>query len=231
MGELNFDEVGYPESKEVLQAGTVLDIDVIRPKFEDFKQEAQRIATDSKALTVQDQDSLNVAVMLGGSAKKIAKAVDVQVKAAILEPNEYVKAVRGLGKAITDFLDEAERTTKQKISQYQARVLMEQRERQKKADEEARKLQEAVNKEAKEKGIEAPTVVAPIVQSAPKITRTESGSSYQVERWVCIIEKPEDVPREYCEPSQKLLNEAVKMGSRIISGCKIDKVNETRFRT
>jgi hypothetical protein len=39
------------------------------------------------------------------------------------------------------------------------------------------------------------------------------------------------VPREYCEPSKRLLDDAVKMGIREIAGCKIEEVSETRFRT
>lgn len=270
MGELNFDEVGYPEAKEVVQVGT-LDLDAVRPRFEDFKAEAVRIATDAKALTVQDQESLNIAVMIGGNAKKIGKAIDAQRKAIILEPQEFVKGVNSIAKMITDQLDEAERTAKTKIGQYQARVEMERRERERKAREEAEALQrkldaevaeanrkaaeearrkaeeeararkasaaeiEAAKKKAEEEAakiaVVAPTVVSPVVQEAPKVTRTESGNAYQAKRWVCRIVDEKKVPREYCEPSQKLLNDAVKMGTRIIDGCVIEEITETRFRT
>lgn len=150
MGELNFDEIGmYPEGREVVQVGT-LDLEAVRPRFDDYKAEAIRIATEAKDLTVQDQESLNIAVMLGGSAKKIAKKIDADRKEAIAEPSEFVKGVNAICKMITDQLDEAERITKQKIGAHQARVEMERRERERKAREEAAALQRKLDEEAAE---------------------------------------------------------------------------------
>ncbi len=228
MGEaLDFGSIG--EETAVVAGG--LDLETVRPRFEDYNAEAVRIAAEAKALTVQDQDSLNVAVMLGGNAKKIGKAIEVQRKAIILEPQEFVKGVNAICKSISDSLDEAERTAKGKINQYQARVLMEQRERQKNADEEARKLQEAVNKEAKEKGIEAPVVVAPVVQSAPKVTRTEAGSASQRKVWSFEIVDGDKVPREYLIIESQKIRDAIKMGVREIPGVRIFEETKTIFRT
>ena len=86
--------------------------------------------------------------------------------------------------------------------------------------------------EAKANEIQAPVVVAPVVPEVSKSVRTETGgSSYEVKRWVCRVEDPKAVPREYCEPVQKLLDNAVKMGTREIPGCVIEEVTDTRFRT
>ena len=290
MGEaLDFDSIG--EETAVAVGG--LDLEAVRPKFKDFKFYAEDLLKTAKELVVIDQVSLTTAVMVGGNAKRFAKAVDVQVKAETLEYSEYVKGVRGIGKMITDHLDEAERITKQKIGQHQARVEMERLERERKAKEEAaalqrkldeeaaaanRKAQEEARKraeeemrikrekeaaEARERGakraelaalekkaeeerlgairkaeeeanrneVVAPTVVAPVVCEQSRITRTESGNAYQAKRWTCRIVDEKKVPREYCEPSQKLLNDSVKMGTRVIDGCIIEEITETRFRT
>jgi septal ring factor EnvC (AmiA/AmiB activator) len=270
-----------------------LDLEAVRPRFDDYKQEAVRIASDAKDLTVQDQESLNIAVMLGGNAKKIGKAIDVQRKAIILEPSEFVKGVNGICKAITDQLDEAERITKQKIGQHQARVEMERRERERKAREEAealqRKLQaeaeeanrkaaeearkraeeeqrikrekeeaearergakkaemealakkaeeerlEAIRKaeeEAKKNEVVAPTVVSPVVQEAPKVTRTEAGSASQRKVWTFEVVNQGEVPREYMSVDVAKIREAVKMGTRSISGVRIFEETKTVFRT
>ena len=82
MSKLNLGAVGgeYPESQEIVEVGQVYDLDIIRPKFEDYKKEAVRIATDAKALEVKDDESLNLAVMIGGNAKKIVKAIDAKRK-------------------------------------------------------------------------------------------------------------------------------------------------------
>jgi len=291
---LNFDEVGdYPESTEVVEVGRVYDLDVIRPTFDRYKAEAARIATAAKALTVQDQESLNVAVMLGGSAKKIGKAIDAQRKALILDRQEFVKGVNGIAKMITDQLDEAERVTKQKIGQHQARVEMERLERERKAREEAAALQrkldeeaaaanrkaqeearkraeeearikrekeeaeakergakkaelealakkaekerlEAIQKaeeEAKENEVVAPTVVAPVVQETPKITRTEAGSASQRKVWTFEIIDAALVPAIYKVVDEQKIRDAIRMGMRDISGIRIFEETKTVFRT
>ena len=74
---------------------------------------------------------------------------------------------------------------------------------------------------------------AEIVIPKEKTTiKSESGTtSYEVKRWVCTVLDPAAVPKEYCEPVKKLLDDAVKMGAREIPGCKIEEITETRFRT
>lgn len=150
---LNLDGLGVDggatESKELVVANTY-DLDVIRPRFEDYKAEAARIATDAKALVVQDDESLNIAVMLGGNAKKISRAIDAQRKAIILEPADFVKGVNAMCKAITDSLDEAEKVAKQKIGQHQARIEMERRKAEEAARKAAAELQAKLQAEADE---------------------------------------------------------------------------------
>lgn len=295
MGEtaLNFDSVGYDEPMEVVQIGKIYDLDIVRPGFDDYKREAARIAGEAKAITVQDQESLNIAVMLGGSAKKIGKAIDAKRKEIILEPAEFVKGVNALCKMIVDNLDEAERVTKAKIGQHQAKVELERREAERKAREatealqrklqaeadeanrkaaeEARLRVEAEQKikrekeaaEARERGakqaeldalakkaeaerleavrkaeeeaakiaVVAPTVVAPVVQEAAKVTRTESGSASQRKVWAFEVVDPAAVPREYLMVDQAQIRDAVKMGVRAIDGVRIFEEVKTVFRS
>lgn len=111
-----------------------------------------------------------------------------------------------------------------------------------KAEEEARAKKasdaeiEAAKKKAEEEAakheIQAPIVSAPIIPVQENVTRTETGtSSHQVKTWKCYVESPDLVPREYCEPVGRLLNNAVKMGVREIPGCRIVEESDTRFRT
>jgi hypothetical protein len=291
---MNFDAVGeYAESTEVVQTGQVYDLDIIRPRFEDYRKEATRISTDAKELTVQDQESLNIAVMLGGSAKKISKAIDLKRKEIIAEPSEFVKGVNGLCKMITDSLDEAEKVTKAKIGQHQAKVELERRETERKAREAAdalqrkldaevaeanRKAQEEARKrveeeqrikrekeeaEARERGAKeaelkaiakkaeeerlaalklaeeetaknaviAPTVVAPVVQETPKITRTEGGSASQRKAWTFEVIDAGAIPREFLMVDEAQIRDAVKMGVREIPGVRIFEETKVIFRS
>ena len=140
-----------PEAeKDVVVAGQAYDLDIIRPRFEDYKREAARIAVEAKELEVKDDESLNLAVMIGGNAKKISKTIDAKRKEIIVEPQEFVKGVNGMCKAITDSLDEAERVAKGKISQHQARIEMERRKQEEAARKAAAELQEKLRREAEE---------------------------------------------------------------------------------
>lgn len=148
---LNLDAVGGRQDEGTAVATVqTYDLDIVRPKFEDYRREALRIAAEAKELTVTDDESLNVAVMIGGNAKKIAKTITAQVKAIVAEPEDFVKGVKAIGKAITDALDEAERTAKQKISQHQAKVELERRKEAEAARKAAEELQEKLRKEAEE---------------------------------------------------------------------------------
>lgn len=149
---MNFAAAMNEEPEETTEIATVnaYDIALVRPKFDDYRAEALRIATDARALTVQDQESLNIAVMLGGNAKKIAKAVDAQRKAIILDPQDFVKSVNGLCKMITDQLDEAEKIVKAKIGQHQAKIELERRKQEEAARKAAQELQDKLRREAEE---------------------------------------------------------------------------------
>ena len=182
MGKLNLGAVmepgEYPEAVERVMIDVVYDLDIIRPKFDDYKRQAARIATDAKALEVKDDESLNLAVMIGGNAKKIAKAIDAKRKEIILEPAEFVKGVNGMCKMITDNLDEAERVTKAKISQHQARIEMERRKQEEAARKAAAELQAKLQAEADEANRKARAEAA---RTAEEEARKAKASKAEIE--------------------------------------------------
>ncbi len=91
-------------------------------------------------------------------------------------------------------------------------------------------IQDAVA-EAKANAIEAPSVPAPVIPQASGPVRAENGgTAYGATTWVCTIVDPSLVPREFCAPVQKLLNDAVKQGVRVIPGCEIKEETSVRFR-
>ena len=70
----------------------------------------------------------------------------------------------------------------------------------------------------------APTPQAPLMTEKQEVVRTAEGSSYTRFAWKCRIVDPDKVPREYCEPVQKLLDAAAKGGVRQIPGCVVEEV-------
>jgi hypothetical protein len=85
---------------------------------------------------------------------------------------------------------------------------------------------------AQENKVEAPVVPDLVVPQNSAPVRTENGgAAYGAKTWVCVIVDPSLVPREFCAPVQKLLNDAVKQGVRSIAGCEIKEEQSLRFRS
>lgn len=217
---------------DVVEVAPSLSLAAVKPSFQQYVERAELMVKDAEAVVVKDDESVKFAVSLGGEAKKIVKAIEARKKEVTAEASEYVKAVGGFCKIFTDKLTLVEGGLKKKISDYQYKVELERRKQEEVARKAAEELQKKINAEAKKAGVEAPTVAAPVIPKTEGTVRTETGaSSYQVKRWVCTVTDPDAVPRGYCSPDQKKLNEAVRVGIREIPGCIIEEVSETRFRT
>jgi hypothetical protein len=114
----------------------------------------------------------------------------------------------------------------------EARVQREEAER--KAREAAEKLQEekdeatraALVKEIEEETLAAaaPTPQAPLMMEKQGVVRTPEGSSFSKFSWKGRVVEPDLVPRDLCEPSQKLIDAAVKGGVRQIAGCVVEEI-------
>ena len=212
--------------------GHAMSLAVVKPKFQAYVAQADRMVGQAQAIDVKDEESLKIAVSLGGEAKKITKLITAQKDDVLSEAKGFVAAVGGFCKIITDKLANIDADLKKKISAYQTRIELDRRKQEELARKASEDLQKKINKEAKAAGVEAPQVPAPVIPKQENVTRTETGtSSYQAKVWKCYIESPDLVPREYCEPVSRLLNNAVKQGVREIPGCKIVEESETRFRT
>jgi hypothetical protein len=218
---------------EILPAiASALSLMSVKPQFAQYVRRAEEMMNDAKKINITDEESLKFSVALGGEAKKITKVLDAKRKEVTAEASEFIKQVNGFVKIFTDKLSDTETEVKRKIVAYQAKVELQRRKQEELARQAAEKVQEQVNKEAKAAGVEAPTVPAPVIPEAPTITRTETGTTaYQIKTWKCYVQSPDLVPREYCVPDGRLLNQAVKQGIREIPGCSIVEENSTRFRT
>jgi chemotaxis protein histidine kinase CheA len=300
---MNLNAAMEDKSAEALNSvGPVLSLAVVKPQFAQYVQRITEIVIEAKAIAITNDETLNIAVMLGGESKKIAKIIEAKRKEVTAEASDFVDSVNGFCKIFVEKLvlnpkktnaDSIEAMLKNKITAYQSRIELERRKQEEAARKAAAELQaklqaetdeanrkareeaakkaeielrarqaaeaaarkeaeskkeaaarkereaaeiEAVRKQAEDEAakhkIQAPTVVAQVFEQTNNVTRTETGaSSYQVKNWVCTIIDSAAVPREFCEPVKKLLDDAVKQGLRTIAGCKIEEVTSTRFRT
>ena len=179
---------------------------------------------EAEALVIKTPEQNMEAVNISGKLQEITKQVKKKCEDFLTPYKKVTSAINGPKKRITEAADRAKTIINQKIFQFRKQEEIEAAKQQKLIDEASKKLQESLNEQAKELGIKAPTV-API--KAPKpvtILRGDSGASvYTQSRWKVEIVNPELVAREYCVPLISLLNQAVKMGSRTLAGCRVFK--------
>lgn len=208
------------------------DMAKVKADLEPYRKAVESMAFQASKHQVTDDKSNGEAVGMAGQAKRLGKDIEDERKRIIKDPSQFVKSVNGLVKEFTAMLDEIEAGLKKKIGTYQYQQEMKRREAERKAQEEAAALQAKLDAEAKEKNIEAPKVIAPVAAAAPKVTRTDNGVSAHTRKvWKCEVTDESQVPRDFCVPSQTLLNEAVKKGVREIPGCRIFEDVQTVLRT
>lgn len=209
-----------------------LDLEAAKKKFANVHKQLQEMVKQAEAVEIKDEATIKDAVAKAGQAKKLSKKIEDERKNLLLEPAAFTKSLNAFCRTFTDKLAEIETGLKRKIGLYQAKAELERRAAEKKAQEAAAKLQAELDKEADEKGVERVEVVAPVVPKHDKVARSDTGSSASIRRVMkAEIVDESLVPRDYCEPSMKLINEAVKMGIREIAGVRIFEDVQTVLRT
>jgi hypothetical protein len=178
--------------------------------------------------------------LVANTKKSNVDAIEIVLKSKItayqsrieLERRMQEEAARKAAAAFQAKLDAEAAEANRKALEEAERKAEEEARAKKASAEEIEAARKAAAEEAAKHEVVAPQVPDIIIPQQETVTRTESGtSSHQVKTWKCFVERPELVPREYCAPDGRLLNNAVKMGVRDIPGCRIEEVSDTRFRT
>jgi hypothetical protein len=178
--------------------------------------------------------------LVANTKKTNTDSIEIVLKAKItayqsrieLERRKQEEAARKAAEELQRKLDAEAAEANRKAREEAARIAEEEARKKKASEAEIEAARKAAEEEARKHEVVAPTVTAPVVPATNNVTRTETGTSaHQVKNWKCRIVNASLVPREYCEPSTKLLNDAVKLGIREIPGCIIEETQDTRFRT
>lgn len=225
-------EFGESMAAVVNSAEAELDVERVKRDFNRHLETINSMLDQANEHNVNSRDSLEAAVGMASQAKTLGKELEAKRKEFVKVPNEYVKNVNAWVKKFVRPLNTIEATLKTKIAQYNHKLEMERQEREKKAREEAAKLQAEIDREAKEKGIEGAKVTPISVPKTDNVARTETGASAHTRKvWKAEIVETSQVPREFCTPDMKLINEAVKAGIREIAGVRIWEDTQTILRT
>ena len=168
--------------------------------------------------------------------KKLTRGSIVLIK---LQMANYELALRLERQKKEAELREEKRRLQEKLNA-EARVQREEAERKAREAEEKLKtekdeaaralLEQTVAEETAAAAAPTPQAPPPVLESR-SATRTSEGVSFAKFKWTCKIMDPAQVPREYCEPSQKLLDAAMKGGLRSIEGCEITQEPIINVRT
>ena len=205
------------------------DMTPFRAKLKPYEDELEKMQDRAEALKVVDDESAAEATDLGVQCAAIERAVEEARKYFKAPALAFSKNIDAFANAYKDKAQAAKRSLSGKLGAYQRKKEEEARELLRRQQEEARKLQAQAEAEAKALGTDAPQVVVPASAPVPTQIRTTQGKAVMQKRWVCTVENPDLVPREYCEVSQTLLNKAMAAGIREIPGCKIEHTAESRF--
>ena len=149
-----------------------------------------------------------------------------------LDRRKQEEAARKAAAELQAKLDAEAAEANRKAKEEAARKAEEEARAKKASEAEIAAAKKAAEDEAAKHEITAPQLPDMVIPKQETVTRTENGtSSYLVKTWKCYVQSPDLVPREYCVPDGRLLNQAVKQGIREIPGCSIVEENSTRFRT
>ena len=225
---LDFSEVANnkAKTKKVKKELTVITnlptIEPIQKYLDQYKSQMADLEKQANELKVTDTETFQISVDGAATAKGLIKAIDGKKTEQTTPYREFINKVNNAANFFTDPLKKIAETFSRKGGDYQYQLQLAQREQQKKIEEANKKLQEDLDKQAKERGIEAPVVIPVKVPKPENVIHTAGGHSQHLRKqWVGEIEDPEKVPYEYCSPDQRLINNAVKMGVREILGVKI----------
>jgi septal ring factor EnvC (AmiA/AmiB activator) len=127
-----------------------MSLEAVKPSFLPYLNQVDDMANEATALTVNDEKSMEMAVTLGVSSKKIAKAIETKRKKVIAAPQDFIKSVNNFCKLFTDRLNHAELTLKDKISKHQLHLRIERQKQEEAARKATRELQEKLDREAEE---------------------------------------------------------------------------------
>lgn len=206
-------------------------IEQVQIDFLRYKDSVASMNKRASELVVTDEASNRLAVEMAGQSAAMFKAIEDKRKEIVQAPNAFVKAVNTFAKEYTSALDGIKSGLGQKITRWAQEQERKRLEAQRKANEDAQRLQAEINAAAKAVDEAPAIVVQPVVLEAPKVTRTASGSASLQTTWTFEVEDFSKVPDQYKVIDSVGLNKAVKGGIRQIPGVKIYEVQGARIRS
>lgn len=213
------------------QAYSLTKIDSIRVDFQRYENSVQDMKTKAASHLVTDDTSNLTACEMAGQTAAMIKQIEKHRKSIVEAPNNFVKSVNLFAKPFTSALEDIGRTLNHKITIYAQEQNRKRLEAQKKAQEEAARLQAEIDKAAAAAN-ELPTmIVAPVIAEVPAVTRTASGSASLRTTWSFVVTDFSLVPDKYKEINRPAINAEIRAGIREIPGIRIYEESKIQIRS
>lgn len=206
-------------------------IEQARIDFDKYKVSVAVMDQKAAALDIIDDATNQTAVEMAGQSAAMFKKIEDKRKEIVKEPNEFIKAVNAFAKQYTERLDDIKRLLGFKITRYDQEQTRSRLEAQRKANEEAKRLQDEIDAAAKANNETPAVVVAPVVFETPKITRTSAGSASQKTTWTFEVKDFAALPDKFKQVDRVAINAEVKAGIRQIPGVRIYQEQKTQIRS
>lgn len=179
-----------------------------------FQAEAEALRGAVFSLTIKDQAVSAVAAEHKATAQKIVKRIDAKVKEITEEATDFVQAVRNFGANLKAPLSEAKAEADRKITIWAQYVRIEREKQERAAREALAKQQASINKSAERKGIDPVILPEPKLPPEKMSIKSDSGTTFEVRKWVFEVTSPDEVERALCSPDLKKIQERVYGGAR-----------------
>ena len=222
--------------------------EMVKSHIRDYETLCQNALTELRAVPIGPKTSLEPVIDTAATVKRFMKAIK-KVKETKLAPHDMVvKEVNATVRRINDLSTQVANLSKSIMTQVKQAQKIEQERLKRETEERDRKLQEAVNREAKVLGVETVEIPKTPVKEE-RVTRTETGASghfrkdWQVEvvnvrtLMLAILDpKDERVDLEYdgqplITVDESVIKKMAKAGRRDIPGIKVTEIDTPVVRT
>jgi DNA-binding transcriptional MerR regulator len=230
--------VPAPKTPQVLPpVKNPLDIVPYQAEIMAYKDFVAKVDHECKTIDIKTDEQKVYAAALGGEIVKTLKAIEARRKEILKASQDFERQINGIVKIITEPLKRSDDLLRWKEKQYNQFLENQRKELERKQQELARDLEAKIKEDAIKRGVSDADVaqihVPVMLPKEETVTRAETGSSsYGIKTWKIEITNEADVPREYCTPDMKKINQAVKNnGVREITGVSIKEETDIRRRT
>jgi hypothetical protein len=233
---LDFSKVGSKTPVPALKVDPEIrkrQVEAAKAEVKHYATSLKQVRTQIEGLDCRDDETAHMVTNLGNLSAKAVKDLEADRKGRVGEADGYVRDINSVYRETVQEAKKLKKACSKIVGDFQAWKTLDEKKKQKTAEEESAKLQEDIDREAKELGVESETIAPPVASPttpAPVVAEHGAAHARKSWRWRCtnFAEVDDD---------NKLLNEAkinrlVKGGFRgPMSGIEIFQATSAQFRT